>query len=383
MKKEKKKKVVKEYYTFDHMIEKYPDATYYMAFSERGNGKTYDMMKKAVEDYFRHGWQMAYIRRFNESFKGVNGNKLAQDMVRDGIVEKESGGEWTGITHIGRQWFFYRTETKTKRDGTTEERKVINRDPFMIAFALETADTDKGARYDRVHKIFFDEFLTRKFYLQDEFVILSNVISSIVADRPDVKIFMAGNTVSKVACPYFREMGLTGVKKQEQGTIDLYKYGESKLQVAVEYCANRAKSKDNEKYFAFGNPRLKMITDGMWEVAVHPHLPKEFKYAPKDVCFKFFVYFDDELMQCEVVSKQTFLFLYITPKTTPLKYPDNELIYSDKYDLRPNWRRSIYRDNLNVSAKLRPYLSNGRVFFSDNMTGEFFDGYLKWARTNI
>ena len=35
-----------------------------------------------------------------------------------------------------------------------------------------------------------------------------NVLSTIIRDRENIKIFMLGNTVNKY-CPYFDEMGLT------------------------------------------------------------------------------------------------------------------------------------------------------------------------------
>ena len=61
-----------------------------------------------------------------------------------------------------------------------------------------------------------------------------NVVSTIVRQRNDVKIFMAGNTVNQY-CPYFTEMGLTHIKEMDKGAIEVYKYGDSKLRVAVEY----------------------------------------------------------------------------------------------------------------------------------------------------
>ena len=58
--------------------------------------------------------------------------------------------------------------------------------------------------------ILFDEFITRSMYLPDEFVIFTNVLSTIIRDRNNVKIFMCGNTVNKY-CPYYKEMGLNNV----------------------------------------------------------------------------------------------------------------------------------------------------------------------------
>ena len=64
----------------------------------------------------------------------------------------------------------------------------------------------------------------------------------------------------------------------EQGSIDLYTYGTEGLTVAVEYCKAMAKSKQNNFYFAFNNPKLHMITNGAWELDIYPHCP--YKYKP-------------------------------------------------------------------------------------------------------
>ena len=142
----------------------------------------------------------------------------------------------------------------------------------MFAFALTQMEHDKSTSYPDVTTIIFDEFLSRIGYLKDEFMLFMNVVSTIVRQRNDVTIYMLGNTVNKY-CPYFTEMGLTHVDKMEPGTIDVYTYGESKLKVAVEYCKDHnIDGRKSDSYFAFDNPQLQMITNGVWEVALYPHI---------------------------------------------------------------------------------------------------------------
>ena len=90
---------------------------------------------------------------------------------------------------------------------------------------------------------------------------------------------MVGNTISRL-CPYFDEWQLTHVKKQEQGTIDIYKQPTSQIDengnnivvsIAVEYCEN---SGSNSKMF-FGQ-KSKMTTSGVWESDSYPHLQEPF-----------------------------------------------------------------------------------------------------------
>lgn len=107
---------------------------------------------------------------------------------------------------------------------------------------------DKSTSYPNITTIVFDEFLTRGSYLKDEFILFTNVCSTIIRQRNDVKIFMLGNTVNKYS-PYFSEMGLSNIKNQKQGTIDIYRYGDSDLIVAVEYCASTQSGK-NQTYIS-------------------------------------------------------------------------------------------------------------------------------------
>ena len=94
-------------------------------------------------------------------------------------------------------------------------------------------------------------------------MLFTNILSTIIRQRDDVKIFLCGNSINKVN-PYFTEMGLTKAKNQAKNTIDVYTYGNSDLKVAVEYTGDvntTGKSlKGSDKYFAFDNPKLKMIT---------------------------------------------------------------------------------------------------------------------------
>ena len=92
--------------------------------------------------------------------------------------------------------------------------------------------------------------MTRQYYLQNEFVLFTNVLSTIIRHRNDVKILMLANTVNKY-CPYFKEMGLKHITEMEQGDIDVYTYGTSSLRVAVEYCKPFAKGKASDVYFTF------------------------------------------------------------------------------------------------------------------------------------
>ena len=204
--------------------------------------------------------------------------------------------------------------------------------------------------------------MTRGRYLVNEFILFQNLLSTIIRQRNDVTIFMCANTVNKYACPYFTEMGLHRVKEMKQGEIDVYTYGDSGLLVAVEFSDSPSKSKPSDVYFAFNNPRLQMITGkgNVWEMDIYPHCPT--KYAPRDVLFTFFILFDSEILQGEIVLKDELYFLFIHRKTTPLKDEANDLIYSQEYNARPNYRRNILSRSYKSRVKLPTSLGRTKYF---------------------
>lgn len=360
-----KKKPELKYYSLDNILSK--GAQYNIIFGERSNGKTYAVQKKILEDYCKHGAQGAVIRRWKEDFRGKRGQAMFDALCADGVVSQLTNGKWTTIYSYAGKWYLANPDAKTGK-------LVPDSEPFCFGFSLSDVEHDKSTSYPKVKNIFFDEFLTRQYYLPDEFVTFMNVLSTIIRQRDDVTIFMCGNTVNQY-CPYFTEMGLGHVKDMDKGAIEVYQYGDSKLRVAVEYADSISdKGKPSDVYFAFNNPKLSMITGGAWEMAMYPHLP--YKYLPKDIMFMFFMVFNGETLQGEVVYVENSVFIYMHRKTTPIQDTDKDLIFSFEDDARPNHIRNIRRSTNKVSRKLGEYFQNEKVFYQDNEVGEIVRNYL-------
>lgn len=348
------------------------NATYNVIFGERSNGKTYALLKQGLADYLKDGSQVAYVRRWKEDVIGRRASRLYSALVENGEVEKLSNGEYTGIHYWAGKFYLCNYD---------DAGKAIYGDTDIIAFpfALSDGEHDKSTSFPKVKTIIFDEFLTNKTYLVDEFVLFMNTISTIVRKRDDVKIYMLGNTVNKF-CPYFKEMGLNHIQEQKQGTIEIYKYGESKLITAVEYCASLQdkNSPTVNKYFAFNNPKLEMITGGSWELSLYPHLP--YKYKPKDVVLTYFIEFNDNIYACEIIEQNDLIFTYIHAKTTPINKPDNHLIYSLEYNPKPNYIRSIFKPMNKAQNMILWFFKHDKVFYQNNNIGDAISNYLKMCK---
>ena len=87
------------------------------------------------------------------------------------------------------------------------------------------------------------------------------------------------------------------------------------------------------------------------------------------------------MLQCEVIQVDKKLFTYIHRKTTPLKYPDKERVYSPTYDARPNWHRKLTAASDVYSRNAYHFYSQDRVYYADNEVGEIVRNYLLWCRT--
>ena len=354
-----------KYYSLNKINKK--NATYNVIFGERSNGKTYATLKQALENYFENGSQFAYIRRWSVDVQPKRMNNLFNAIIEDGYLEKLSGGKFTAIFY--RTGRFYLCTYNDKGKPIYNEEDIIG-----YAFSLSENEHNKANSYPRVTTIIFDEFLTNKIYLPDEFILFMNTVSTIVRQRTNVKIYMLGNTVNKY-CPYFKEMGLTNILSMKQGSIDLYTYGDSKLKVAVEYADSKKKFKKNNFYFAFNNPKLKMITGGAWELNIYPHAPV--KWLPKNILFTYFIDFNDNLYQCEIINKDTNVFTYIHEKTTPIKNPDKDIIYTLEYNPKINYNVNILKPLTDYQNKITWFYTHDRVYYQDNNVGDAINNYLK------
>ena len=347
-------------------------AKYNVIFGERSNGKTYGVLQYGLEQYFEHGSRLGIIRRWEEDFRGKQANTMFDALIENGVVHKLSKGKWNSIIYQSHRWYL------CKRDLMNPKNVVIDEEPVAYAFALSSDEHYKSSSYPKIRTILFDEFLTRGSYLPDEFIKFTSILSTIIRLRDDVTIFMCGNTVNQYS-PYFVEMGLTNIKNMTRGKIDLYSYGDSGLTVAVEFSDFPTKEKKSNVYFAFNNPKLEMIKSGAWEMDIYPHLPV--KYKPKDIEYMYFIVFDNQTLQCEIINIDDMSFTYIHRKTTEIKDNDGYyMVYSQETNPKPNYRKKITKPVYPIEKTIVSYFIKDKVFYQDNEIGELVRNYLEWCR---
>lgn len=353
------------------------DSLYNVVIGPRSNGKTYDSLDYALRKYVDDGEQFAYLRRYAIDIETKRMRELFASHNENGVVKKLTKNQWDRVTYkAGRFWF---SKTLYKDNGDVE-KELTSEEPIGFAFYLGGMEHDKSVSYPKITTIIFDEFISREYYLPDEFTVFTNMLSTIIRLRTNVKIFMLGNTVNKY-CPYFKEMGLKHITKMKQGTIDVYKNGDDERNfIAVEYCdEGKNNSKPSNVYFAFDNPKMKMITQGIWELDVYPHAPC--KFEKDDIQFIFFLKFDERILQCEIVCKDEMTFLYIHEKTSPVR-SNTDIVYSQEYNPSPYHRRNILKPAYKFERKIQWYFKADQVYYQDNDVGELVRNYLMWCQKN-
>ena len=118
-----------------------------------------------------------------------------------------------------------------------------------------------------------------------------------------------------------------------------------------------------------------MIKTGAYELDVHPHLTKRFKHS--EIVFIYFIKYEEFLLQCEVVNSDNEVFTYIHEKTTELKSPEDDLVYTTEITSKPNYRVGIIKPRDKMGEKVAYFYKQNLVFYQNNEIGEMVSNYIK------
>ena len=205
-------------------------------------------------------------------------------------------------------------------------------------------------------------------YISQESSRLMIMYNTIDRKSGRTKLFMVGNTISRVN-PYLVDWNLLPiVRKQKQGDIDVVTFHNetNDVKVAIEYCKS-----SGGKQMSIGSASS-MIEKGDWQSEPQPHLPKSKKCY--NVAFRFVFLFKEFKFLCELLYDKDDaekLCWFIYPKYTDIK--PNTFVISDKINISPFWQRDIY--NVNINEKIKRLFQTFReniIFYSDDLTGTDF-----------
>lgn len=319
-------------------------ARFNLIYGERSNGKSYQLKhKKGVEKYLKTGRRFILMRRWKEE---ITTEKIEQ-YFQDVDVVKLTNGKYNCITLYRKSLYL------SNYDNETGKTKRFDKIGYVVA--LSTEQNYAGASYLDVDDIIFEEFMSRSVYMANESNKLMNFYATVDRKRLTTRLWLVGNTISRV-CPYINDWGLHSViSSQKQGTIKeiIINGNEEKIKIAIEYCKSTGQSSGTI------GTNAEMINTGAWETAPQPHLPKSIKEYKKLYTFGFqyqnFKFLCNLLQDRE--TKETVWFVFPFFK----EFKNNQIVFSDVVKVSKYWQRDIY----NISIK-NDKLKNLFMSFKEN-----------------
>lgn len=350
------KKTIK-HYNMDNLISQNCD--FNIMFGERSNGKSYQLKhKRMILNYLKTGNRFILLRRFKEEITASNIEQYFQDVDVHSITD----GKYNTISIWRKQIFL---------SNYNESGKIVRGEKIGYAVALSTEQNYAGGSFLDVSDIIFEEFMTRSVYLVNEPTKLMNFYCTVDRKRKTTKLWMCGNTISRV-CPYIYEWNLHAIiSKQKQGSIeriDIPSSDDDVVTLAIEYCESTGSSSHTIGF------TKDMMNDGSWQSSPQPKLPKSKKEY--NILFRVgFMYqsfkFLGELLQDK--EEKNKICWYIFPYED--EFNKKTLVITDKVMMENNYKRNIY-DLTNVSDNIKALFNNTfreeNIFYATDLCGSDF-----------
>jgi hypothetical protein len=349
-------------YSLDDILEYDPLIS--LVYGKRSNGKTFAAMRLVLKDYLENKNRSVWVRRIAETFKDPKVKAQFNAIIEEGDLDKTI---WQGVEFKqGGFYLYYYTDDDMPK-------KIYDDNPFCYAANVAGAETHKGGNYEHVHYVVFDEFLSRQGkYLPDEPVLFANLMSTIVRYQDKARFILLANTVN-MDSDYFDAFGIDP-HEIPQGSIRPY-YNDKDECLCVEYVENvEGQVTKSDKYFGFfKSGRIKMITEGTWEMADYPRKPC--KIRPKDIRLQFYILWKTETIRGNYVHLPNQNFIYFEHCEEAID-EDKDLIFSDWLDPRDNWLQNYKHTQFKI---LVDCIKTNKMYYDSDITGEVVRNYLKYC----
>ena len=363
------KKIV--YYNLDNIDSE--NANFNLIYGERSSGKSYQLKHKkainpyleSVKDSIKNARRFMLVRRWKEEIKP---EKIEQYFL-DVDIYTLTEGRYNCITLFkGKLWLsVYDPESKPQ---------LKRGDYIGYVVSLSTEQTYAGASYLDVDNILFEEFMARdRGYLgKSEPDKLMNLYSTVDRKRGTTKLWLVGNTISRV-CPYIEQWGLHEiVSNQKQGTIETTfvptgSYDDEGnpevIKIALEYCKSTGTSSH-----VIGKHK-DMLNSGAWQSDPQPHLPMS--YNEYDVMFRMLFKFQGFMFIAEYLFDNVDNYCwYVYPYKGEIT--SDLLVISDEVRFDRHWQRNVYNidiDNPTLKRLLSTFRENN-IFYASDLCGTDF-----------
>ena len=292
------RKKVKKYPIYSKDIERLSkECDYLILLSNRNTGKSYSTKEYILKSAYEKNEEFIYLRRMKEDTKDIDVN----DYFPDINIGKLTKGEYDCINVFRKRIYFAKIE----------DDKIVNKKRIGYVFDLFSMENKKSLMYPNVATIVYEEFVTEKYYLNNEPDILMNFVSSIFRDRKGF-VILIGNKISRFN-PYYTDWNLNNAPKQATDSIDTYLKDETTIKVW------NIKPREEKSGMFFGNSS-KNIDGDTYKVVEQNKLDDDI--ANFDELYQIVVSVQNikylmKLLQHKQNSER--LVWYVTPKTTEIR----------------------------------------------------------------
>lgn len=337
------------------------NADYNLIFGERSNGKSYAVKHDVgILKYLETGKRFILIRRFKEETRATN----IEQYFNDVDITKLTNGEYnTVVVYRNKIYFaFHDPETEKTKKG----------EYFGYVIPLYAEQHYAGSSFLDVEDMIFEEVFSRTTYLHDEPSKLENLRNTVDRKRNIVKIWMVGNTISRIF-PYTNEWEIRDIMtKIKQGEIrtttidtgDVDKDGKPIIKkLAIEYCKAIGGGGSIGKHKS-------MLNSGSWQTDPQPQLPKSYNEYKR--IFKIILLYQEFKFLGELLRDGRDLCWFVKPYNGEID--DKTIVISDQVKMSKYWQRDIYNTNFN-NKKVNDLLKTFRetsIFYASDQCGTDF-----------
>lgn len=323
----------------------------------------YTDKEKVFKNIIESGQRFILMRRFKEEIT----SSWIESYFSDVDIEKLTDGEYNMITMFRKELFltFYDVETHKSKRGAK----------IGYAVALSTEQNYAGSSYLDVTNIIFEEIMSRTSYLHDESNKLMTFYSTVDRKRGIVKMWLVGNTVTRV-CPYIQDWGLSNIMfTLKQGEIKSVwvptgEIDENGIPIEVKVSMEHCQSTGNSN-FVIGT-HANATNKGEWQSDPQPKLPKSYKEYKMlyRIIFQYKNFkWIGELLK-DKTSKDICWFIY--PYSGEIN--SKTLVFSDIIKPSRYYQRDIYNPSIkneNIIRILQTFKEN-MIFYSSDLCGTEF-----------
>lgn len=287
-------------------------AEWFILISSRSTGKTTNLLIISIILFLMYGITTPYIRQRPDMTARQNIEKLFEVIRACGYIKDLTDGQYNNVYYFGHKMYLCHIDEKGERNGRSEA--------FLYALDLTQNEVYKSSlNMPTGDFCIFDEFISST-YANNEFIILCDLLKTILRDRLTGKIFLLANTTNYYN-EYLRELYIQDEVLKVAEDEPFIKLTKKKTRIFVHLISNRNKqrAKVNTLYFGFDNPKLASITGGSWAVDSYPHF---FRDDERELVAKdFYITYAGKILQLD---------LYISPKLGKHVFVHDAIKINDK-----------------------------------------------------